>query len=164
MIDDKLMDYIFDFSVYFQATKPDPVFPTLEYIDPRLPPKEQVFGFNVGDDYVAVTENFVRDSSNGVRNMIVGGEHIVASYDKDHGSLGIWKCPSTKPVKQPVDVHGRINGTKGNLSQESEQCEKWSILVCICNILSTNQGQSRKERIVQVLSIRGNPPPDFVTS
>ena len=109
MIDDKLMDYIFDFSVYFQATKPDHVFPTLEYIDPRLPPKEQVFGFNVGDDYVAVTENFVRDSSNGVRNMVVGGEHIVASYDKDHGSLGICKCPSTKPVKQPVDVHGRIN-------------------------------------------------------
>ena len=42
--------------------------------------------------------------------MTVGDEHIVASYDKDAGSLGIWHRPSAKPIKQAVDVHGRIGG------------------------------------------------------
>ena len=111
--DDKLMDYIFETSVYFQATNRKPVFPTLGKIDPRLPPKEQIWGFNVGDDYVAVTQEFVRSGRNCVRNIDIGGEHIVASWDKDAGSLGIWRRPSAKPVTQAVDVHGRIGG-KGN--------------------------------------------------
>ena len=93
-----------------QATNPNPVFPTLEHIDPRLPPKEQVFGFNVGDDYAVVTEDFVRSGKGGVRNLTVGGEPIVASYDTDAGSLGIFKRPSAKPIKQQVDIHGRVGG------------------------------------------------------
>eukprot|EP00567_Pseudictyota_dubia_P003611 CAMPEP_0197442028 /NCGR_PEP_ID=MMETSP1175-20131217/8135_1 /TAXON_ID=1003142 /ORGANISM="Triceratium dubium, Strain CCMP147" /LENGTH=441 /DNA_ID=CAMNT_0042972417 /DNA_START=130 /DNA_END=1455 /DNA_ORIENTATION=- len=107
---DSLMDYIFAVSVYFQATNPKPVFPTLGTIDPRLPPKEQVWGFNVGDDYVAINEAFVRDAPNGLRNITVGGEPLVAAWDKDVASLGIWRRPSSNPVKHPVDIHGRING------------------------------------------------------
>ena len=93
-----------------KATDPKPVFPTLDNIDPRLPPKEQVFGFNVGDDYVAITEEFVRAAPSNTRNMTVGGEHIVASYDTETGSLGVWKSPSGKHVKQAVDIHGRVAG------------------------------------------------------
>mmetsp|Transcript_19525 Transcript_19525/g.43483 ORF Transcript_19525/g.43483 Transcript_19525/m.43483 type:complete len:443 (-) Transcript_19525:125-1453(-) len=107
---DKLMDYIFEVSVYFQATNPKPVFPTLGKIDPRLPPKEKIWGFNVGDDYVAITEDFVRDGGNGVRNMSIGGEPVVASWDKDAGSLGVFRRPSSAPIKQTVDVHGRVGG------------------------------------------------------
>ena len=93
-----------------QATNSKPVFPTLVNIDPRLPPKEYVFGFNVGDDYVAVTEDFVRDGPDGVGNMTVGGEYVAALYDNDSGSLGIWHRPSAKPIKQVVDVHGCVCG------------------------------------------------------
>lgn len=107
---DTLMDYIFEVSVYFQATNPKPVFPTLGKIDPRLPPKEQVWGFNVGDDYIAITEAFVRDAPNGVRNMEVGGEHVVAAWDKDAASLGIWRCSSPKHVRNPVDIRGNTKG------------------------------------------------------
>lgn len=104
------MDYIFEVSVYFQATNPKPVFPTLGKIDPRLPPKEKVWGFNVGDDYVAITENFVRDGRNGVRTINIGDDFVVASWDKDAGSLGIFRRPSSAPIKQTVDVHGRVGG------------------------------------------------------
>lgn len=104
------MDYIFEISVYAQATNPKPVFPTLGNIDPCLPPKEQIWGFNVEDDYVAITEAFVRDGPNGVRNIDIGGSHVVASWDKDAGSLGIFLRPSAKPIKQMVDVHGRVGG------------------------------------------------------
>lgn len=110
---DTLMDYIFETSVYFQATNPKPVFPTLGKIDPRLPPKEQVWGFNVGDDYVTVTERYVRDGPDSVRNLTVGGESIVAAWDPDAASIGIWRNPSGKPVKNSVDVHGRVKGSNG---------------------------------------------------
>lgn len=114
---DKLMDYIFETSVYLQATNPDPVFPTLGEIDKRLPPKEQVWGFNVGDDYVAITENYVRDGHNGTRNFTVGGERIVASYDRKSASLGIWKNPSSKPVTESVDIHGKPGGEGDSLER-----------------------------------------------
>ena len=93
----------------FQAN-PAPVFPTLGKIDPRLPPKEQIWGFNVDDDYVAITESFVREAPKGVRNLEVGGEPIVASYDAEAVSLGILRRPSAKRIKNTVDVHGRIGG------------------------------------------------------
>jgi len=108
---DTLMDFIFETAVYLQATHPDPVFPTIDNIDPRLPPKEQVWAFNVGEDYVAVTETFVRDG-NDVRNITVGSlpVHVVASWDKETASLGIWLRPSSKPIIKPVDIHGRVGG------------------------------------------------------
>mmetsp|Transcript_29374 Transcript_29374/g.40562 ORF Transcript_29374/g.40562 Transcript_29374/m.40562 type:complete len:177 (+) Transcript_29374:759-1289(+) len=107
---DTMMDLIFEMSVYYQATNPSPVFPTLGDIDPRLPPKEQIWGFNVGDDYIAITEAFVRDGPNGVRNLTVGGSPIIASWDNNTASLGIWRRPSSKDINGPVDIHGRING------------------------------------------------------
>ena len=42
--------------------------------------------------------------------MTVGGEHIVASWDYDSGSVGIWIHPLAKPVEKVVDMHGRIGG------------------------------------------------------
>ena len=42
--------------------------------------------------------------------MTVGGEHIVASWDYDSGSVGIWIHPLEKPVEKVVDIHGRIGG------------------------------------------------------
>lgn len=143
----ELMDFIFATSVYFQVTNPAPVFPTLEKIDPRLPPKEQVWGFNVGDDYVAMTENFVRDGPNGLRNLSIGGEHIVASWDNDAGSLGIWRRPSAKPIKYPVDIHGRDQQWERSRRAPLGTCkygQERRVLVCLGYLLSSVPRQSGK--------------------
>lgn len=103
--------YVF---VELVAWKPDmpPVFGTIELKDKRLPTKTRIIGFNVGDDYACVAEDFVKSGKNGTRNMILGGKPLVASYDKDSDSLGIFVRPSTKAITQPVDVHGKIKGNK----------------------------------------------------
>mmetsp|Transcript_96395 Transcript_96395/g.267787 ORF Transcript_96395/g.267787 Transcript_96395/m.267787 type:complete len:438 (-) Transcript_96395:74-1387(-) len=107
---DAIIDTIFEISITFQATNPKPVFPTIERPDPRLPAKEQVWAFNIDDDHVAVTENFVRDGPRGVRNMTVGGTSVVAAWDAEAASLGIWRRPSAQHISRSIDVHGRVGG------------------------------------------------------
>lgn len=104
---DSIMDVIFSTSIDFQRTNPEPVFPTVKHDDTRLASKDLVWGFNVGDDYVVVTERFVRESPDGVKNMTVGGVPVVASWDPQAESLGIWRRPSARPISTTVDVHGR---------------------------------------------------------
>lgn len=129
---DSLMDMIFEVSVYAQATDPNPVFPTLKNIDPRLPPKELVWMFNVGDDYVAVTQDFVRDAKNETRNIKVGNQYVVASYDPAAESLGIWKNPSgNKPLKEYVNVHGHVGGNEKGMKLERLNTVKAGCFWCI---------------------------------
>lgn len=114
---DTIMDTIFETSIKFQATNPKPVFPTLENIDPRLPSKEPVWAWNVEDDYVALTEDFVRDGENGVRNLKVGGQDIVASWDPNSGSLGIFKNDTGRSIRSVVDVNGEVATEKIQLER-----------------------------------------------
>ena len=74
--------------------------------------------FNEGDDYVAVTEDFVRDR--GIVNLQVGGNDIVVSYDTDAQSLGIWHNDIGKPIHEIVDIHGRVGG-KNSSSETLER-------------------------------------------
>jgi len=67
----------------------------------------------VGDEYVALTEEFVKTGKGGNRNFVVGEIPLVASWDDDAECLGIWKRPSGRPIFQTVDVHGKIKGKKG---------------------------------------------------
>ena len=116
-----IMDTIFETSIHFQATNPAPVFPTLKNIDKRLPSKELVWSFNVGDDYAALTVTFVRNSKNGTKNLEVGGESIVASWDPNSSSLGIFKNPTGKAIQGPVNIHGHVvvedNSKEGDVIQ-----------------------------------------------
>uniref|UniRef100_A0A0G4HAA7 DUF3179 domain-containing protein n=1 Tax=Chromera velia CCMP2878 TaxID=1169474 RepID=A0A0G4HAA7_9ALVE len=126
---DSIIDFIFETAIRFQSSNPQPVFPTIENPDTRLPPKEKVWAFNVGDDYVAVTEDFVRRGTDGVRYLTVGGVRVVASWDGDAESLGVWKLPpGWTRVCGPVDVHGRIAGQRetdeGGLSLERVETVK----------------------------------------
>jgi len=102
-----LFDHFVDALFYIVITEhdrsPKPAMPTIGTPDPRLPPKTYVWGFNVGDDYVAYTEDFVR--CNGPLNTVVGGRAIVAAYDEDYESLGIWYNDSGSDVTQ-IDFHG----------------------------------------------------------
>jgi len=117
---DVFIDAIFETTVHLQATQKEPIFPTIQHVDDRLPPKELVWAFNVGNDYVAVTERFVRGSSpNGVHNLLVGGMPIVAAWDSVACSLGIWHRPSTDLIKDIVDIRGRVNGQKEPLERLS---------------------------------------------
>lgn len=117
---DRVIDAVFYVAInlFHRNPRMPPLFPTIEDVDDRLPIKERVWGFNVGDDYVALTEDFVKDGKGGNRNFVVGGQNVVASWDDNFESLGIWKRPSHRPINETVDVHGNVKGSESLKSLE----------------------------------------------
>ena len=101
---DRIADAVFDWSVAKQGQQEEPVFPTLAYSDQRLPTKQKIWGFNVDDDYVAYTEDFVRGEKSPI-NTRVGGKPIVVAYNEAFESLGIYYNHSGSPVTQ-IDFYG----------------------------------------------------------
>lgn len=77
---------------------------------------------------MALTENFVRDAGN--RNLTVGGVPIVASWDPEASSVGVWYRPSDKPIRKTVDVHGHVAGDLKNSLRRVETVKNgvfWSV-------------------------------------
>eukprot|EP00808_Paulinella_micropora_P003491 g25840.t1 len=114
---ESVLDFIFDSAMKVQRTDTRPAFPTLANIDERLPSKELVWGLNVGEDFVAVTEAFVREAPHGLRNLTVGEAPLVVAWDPDAESLGVWKRPTDSPIAKPVDIHGRVGGKGESLER-----------------------------------------------
>ena len=81
--------FIFNTAIDSQREKEAPVFPTIDHYDDRLPNKALVWAFDVNGDYVAYTEEFVRDNNN-VVNATIGGEDIVIAWDEQYQSLGVY--------------------------------------------------------------------------
>jgi hypothetical protein len=77
---------------------------TLDVHDDRLPRKEYVWGFTIGRESMAYTEHYVRQQGN-VVNATVGGRDIVAAYDPDYESLGVWYNDSGNAIKE-IDFFG----------------------------------------------------------
>lgn len=102
---DPIMELIFKLAVAHQETNDEPTFPTLEHIDPRLPSKEQIYGLNVGDDYVAYTEEFVKEQAQPI-NATIGEKAIVVSYDKEFKSLGIFYNTTGNAITE-IDFYGQ---------------------------------------------------------
>ncbi|MEJ2763396.1 DUF3179 domain-containing protein [Photobacterium sp. MCCC 1A19761] len=102
---DPIMELIFDHAIVDQATNVDPTFPTIKHIDPRLPNKEIIYGLNVGDDYVAYTEKFVKKQTQPM-NTTIGGQNVVISYDHDFESLGIFYNPTGQKITE-IDFYGQ---------------------------------------------------------
>ncbi len=73
------------------------LFETMDVHDDRLRRKEYVWGFNIGKDSVAYTEDFIRENHNLI-NANVGGRDVVISYDPEFQSIGIWYNDSDRPV------------------------------------------------------------------
>jgi hypothetical protein len=86
---DRAMELIFNGAIYWQKNFESPVFPTIDHHDPRLPNKAKVWGFDINHDYVAYTEEYIRDNGNLV-NAKVGGEDVVIAWDEQYQSLGVW--------------------------------------------------------------------------
>ena len=109
---DRIMDCVFYVAINLFQNQwwGGQFFPTIYTVDDRLPTKTRVWGFNVGDEYVAITEDFVKSGKGGNRNMMVGDRPIVASWDDSSDSLGIFYRSSTKPMYQTVDVQGKVGG------------------------------------------------------
>ncbi|HJP35834.1 MAG: DUF3179 domain-containing (seleno)protein [Gammaproteobacteria bacterium] len=101
---DHIVEIMFLLVVVPHHHSEDLLFNTMDIEDKRLRRKELVWGFNVGQDSVAYTEQFIRDNGN-VINANVGDQNIVASYDSDFESVGIWYNDSGEPVHR-VDFWG----------------------------------------------------------
>ncbi|MBY6195962.1 DUF3179 domain-containing (seleno)protein [Vibrio hangzhouensis] len=101
---DPIMEFIFKQAIAYQSYYDEPVFPTLEYNDHRLPSKEKVWGLNVGDDFVAYTEHFVRLQDQPI-NTQIGGKDIVISYDAQYESLGFY-YNNTKQEIEHINFFG----------------------------------------------------------
>ena len=86
---DRMMEFIFNTAIESQQNEEAPVFPTIEHQDERLPNKTLIWGFDLNEDYVAYTEQFVREN-NGLINAQVGGEDVVIAYDEEFQSLGVY--------------------------------------------------------------------------
>jgi len=103
-----LFDHFVDALFYLVVSEHDrsttPAMPTIGTPDPRAQSNAYVWGFNVGDDYVAYTEDYVREQ--GLINVTVGGRSIVIAYDTDFESLGVWYNDHGRPV-QHIDFRGR---------------------------------------------------------
>jgi hypothetical protein len=107
---DPLMEMIFHHGISSQREHEEPTFPTIKHYDGRLPNKVLVWGFNVGEDYVAYTEEFVRENGNLV-NTTVGGQNVVIAYDEKMQSLGIYYNTSGAPVTE-IDFYGNTQAGK----------------------------------------------------
>ena len=86
---DRAMEVIFNTAIHAQKTQNAPVFPTIEHYDDRLANKALVWAFDVNGDYVAYTEEFVRENGNLV-NADVGGKDVVIAFDEHYESLGVY--------------------------------------------------------------------------
>ncbi len=96
---DRLMHLIFMHGITDQATKEEPTFPTIKRFDSRLPNKAKIYGANVGDDYVAYTEDFIREHGN-VLNVEIGGRDVVVAYHENFDSVGMYYNDTGAPVTQ----------------------------------------------------------------
>ena len=75
------------------------MFDTMDVDDKRLRRKEYVWGFNIGKDSVAYTEDFIRDNNNLI-NVTVGGRDIVVAYDPEFESVGVYYNDSHQAVSK----------------------------------------------------------------
>lgn len=107
---DPMMELIFKLAVAHQATNEEPTFPTLDHIDTRLPSKALIHGLNIGNDYVAYTEEFVKEQAQPI-NTAIGGKAVVISYNKEFKSLGIFYNTTGKQITD-IDFFGQTQHGK----------------------------------------------------
>ena len=110
---DRMMDFIFVSGISDQARKEEPTFPTIKKFDDRLPNKAKIYGANVGDDYVAYTEEFIHEHGD-LMNVELGGQDVVVAYHKDLDSVGMYVNDSGGPVGR-IEFGG--NSDRGHLTR-----------------------------------------------
>ncbi len=101
---DRLMHMIFRHGICDQALSEKPTFPTIKHFDERLRNKERIYGVNVGNDYVAYTEDFIHQNGD-LLNVRVGDRDIVIAYHARYDSFGMYYNDSGAPVTR-IDFGG----------------------------------------------------------
>ena len=96
---DRGVQFVFSRTVKGQEVNDAPAFPTIKHFDDRLPNKTKIYGANVGEDYVAYTEDFIR-GQDGPLNVEIGGRDIVVVYHEDFDSVGMYRNESGQPVSR----------------------------------------------------------------
>jgi uncharacterized protein DUF3179 len=101
---DHLVELVFLWGVVPHDRTQALMFNTMDHEDTRLHSKEYVWGFNVGKDSVAYTQDAIREH-NDLINVQVGGRDIVVAYDPQFESVGVFYNDSGSPVTS-VDFRG----------------------------------------------------------
>jgi Protein of unknown function (DUF3179) len=111
---DHLVELVFLWGVVPHDRTQALMFNTMDHEDTRLHSKEYVWGFNVGKDSVAYTQDAIREH-NDLINVQVGGRDIVVAYDPQFESVGVFYNDSGSPVTS-VDFRGESDqGTLARL-------------------------------------------------
>jgi Protein of unknown function (DUF3179) len=107
---DHLVELVFLWGVVPHDRTQALMFNTMDHEDTRLHSKEYVWGFNVGKDSVAYTQDAIREH-NDLINVQVGGRDIVVAYDPQFESVGVFYNDSGSPVTS-VDFRGESDQGK----------------------------------------------------
>ena len=94
---------------------PDPLFPTLNLDDNRLPSKEQIWGINLGGEQVAYTRSFLEAAP--VHNTVVGGQPVLVVWFPEFETLGVFsRAIGGREIEiDEIDVYG--NTSEGKLER-----------------------------------------------
>lgn len=95
---DHFVEAIFLWGTVSHHTNESLMFETMDSYDNRLPLKELVWGFNIGKDSVAYTEDFVLENG-GIVNATVGDKNIVIAWDNDYESMGVYYNHTDQPIE-----------------------------------------------------------------
>lgn len=110
-VHDLVMDMLFYFHISKQRNNDEFLFDTIKNIDPeaRLQHKENVWGLNIGDDYVCYSQNFI--TQHGLINTIVNGQRVVLHHDTEYNSINIWYNPAEQDITE-LNFFGDSNNGK----------------------------------------------------
>jgi hypothetical protein len=97
----------------------------MDHKSDSLHAKEYVWGFNVGKDSVAYTQDFIREHNNLI-NVEIGGRDIVVAYDPDYESVGIYYNDSSQPVSQ-IDFWGESDQGKLQRVETVKAATYWCV-------------------------------------
>jgi hypothetical protein len=114
---DKVTYEMFILSLDGHYTGPNPLFPTLDLDDDRLPIKEQIWGINLGGEQVAYTLSYLEKTP--IHNTVVGGQSIVVAWFPEFETLGVFsRNVNGRDIEvSEIDVYG--NTPKGKLERLS---------------------------------------------
>jgi hypothetical protein len=102
----RMMDYLlFAKGKHFDPSTPDPVFPTITHRDPRVPPKEQVYGVTLGSRAVAFTLGYL-ERNGGVATERIGDETITVKHFPEHDFVEMFFGDVPEVDARGVDASG----------------------------------------------------------
>ncbi|HTQ81222.1 MAG TPA: DUF3179 domain-containing (seleno)protein, partial [Thermoanaerobaculia bacterium] len=91
---------------HFDPTNPKPAFPTIAHTDPRVPPKEPVYGIALGEEAIAFTQGYLQ-SHGGAVTETLGGKTFTVKHFPTYGFVDVFEG-----AVPDVDPYGLAGGTQ----------------------------------------------------